>query len=153
MSKSKAILIAIYALFAPLTSFADVTEIEAINFGQFTITDNQLVHTLTIEPDGSIVADPVFFVIDNGKQGEYSVTGFPNNTVLIITFGSTNLVSTSNPSHYFTLSNFQTSPATVETDAGGAATFTLGGDLKTSANGINYISSPYTATLTISVNY
>lgn len=142
----------VMAFCAVQTAYATITETQALSFGSFALRNNNGVYDLVISPTGGVTADPEFVVISNGQEAQFNVSAFPALTTLIITVSAANLTD-GGGGEEFSLTNFQTSPATVVTTGAGTASFGLGTTLQTSGTTTVYTDGAYSGSATVSVNF
>ena len=131
-----------------------VTETQQLRFGTFAMVDNDAQHIFQILPDGTLNPGPAYVIIVDGQEAQYSVTGFPASTALIITVNGGPLSPGGcGCSEQFDVINFQNSPASPVTDGAGAATFSLGASLRSSGSTTMHPDSTYNGTGTVTVNF
>ncbi len=141
------------AIFSCTASAEAITEQQPLSFGQFAITDNTIVSTMTIPYNGlppSVTGNII--PITPGQAGHYLLSGFPAYVLFYITVTSSNLTKggTGQPEP-LVLDNF-THP-TLTANANGEALLKLGARLSTTGNGVSYVDAPYSGTITITVSW
>lgn len=130
-----------------------VVIVQPLEFGSFTVNDNNAIHSLTVQRTGAVNADAGYTVVDNPVPAEWSLTGFPSFTELVIEVTDvTNIGKPSSRGEYFTLTNFTPTPS-LSTDNTGAATLRFGATLLTSGVGLNYTDGTYSGTYDVTINY
>ena len=127
-----------------------------LNFGTIALIDNSAQYTLQITMVGGTVNDPQIVIISPGNAGQYSLSGFPANTLVNIGIttatGFTQLAGFTNPaSEQFQVLNFSTTTP-VNTDSNGEKTIQVGATLKTSGVG-SYMDAMYIIFMNVTVSY
>jgi len=131
---------------------ADQTEITPLSFGRFVVANNATVSTLTIYHDGKNPrATNNIYPIEQGRPGEYFLSGFPAFTPLDITVIANDDLTTDGPTEEFVVSDVTFDDVT--TDANGEGTLIIGATLSTSGNGTGYVSSDYDAVIMINISF
>ncbi len=145
----------IFLLLANISAvYAVITETQSMSFGTFALRNNNAQYNLTINPDGSQIADAQFAIISNGREAAFNVSGFPPSTTLIITVVSDDLtLGGGGIGEGFPVANFKHLPTTVVTDAIGNASFTLGATMTTSGTSNVYADGNYSGNAIVSVNF
>lgn len=136
---------------ASIPARADITENQALYFGEWVITDNDGVHSITVNTDGSYGNSPELIVITPPEEGIYDVDGLPPNAVIN---GVTVLMTDPlrlGGGETFSMDNFDT--IAPDADPAGETTVTLGARARTSGNGAGYADGRYNGTLTIELHY
>ncbi|PZQ48272.1 MAG: hypothetical protein DI551_01935 [Micavibrio aeruginosavorus] len=142
--------IVLFPFLSSLPAQAGVIETQKLYFGKWVITDNQSVHSITVETDGSYNNSPELIMIEEPQQGIYQMTELPDGvTVNDVT------VSMQEPlqgmgGEDFTMDNFQVlySPTVVDQEI----TVTLGARAQTSGDGNNYGDGIHTGQLLIEIH-
>ncbi len=135
-------------------ALATINETQAISFGSFALQNNDAQHDYRIHPDGTTTIDAEYLEITSAQEASYDVSGFPNNTPLIVTVVSSTLtLNGSGSGEAFTVVNFDTLPASPQTDGSGNETFALGTTLRSSGSTTMYPDGNYSANATVSVNF
>ncbi len=143
---------------------AEMTQVQALFFGQFAYVDNSVARSIVINPDDTVLYD------DNilegnipAHRGEYELKDFPPNTILHTgvaianppTDGGVTLNNSSgmtlSGSETMTVSNFTTNNP--QTDENGDATLYIGATMTTSGNNQKYDTGSYTGTYDITFYY
>ncbi len=141
----------------------DMTEVQALSFGEFATRNNSAQHTITVATDNSTVYDPDIISNIDAQRGEYSFTGLPANVIFyvgvavpnppteggLILDNSTGLDKTGSES--FTLDNFTAND--LSTDGAGSGTLYIGARLTTSGNSNPYDSGVYSGTFDLTLYY
>ena len=130
---------------------ADITELQKLRFGTWSITNNNSPHSITVAPNGSYnKSSSALIMISPPQPGLYRVTGLPPFTAV----GSVNITMNqpmqSGVGPNFILENFTT--AIPNTDAAGDTTLTLGATAKTSGTSQGYGDDTYAGELHIEIN-
>jgi hypothetical protein len=129
-----------------------ISVVQPLSWGEAVLTDNTAQREIVIATDGNFTNDPEFLIIENPDVGVYQLTGdLPNRPIASVTVTVDRQMQ--GGGQEFTLDSFTTShPAT--TDGSGNATINVGGRMLSSGSGTPYnTSQPFTADLTLSVNY
>ncbi len=130
-----------------------LTQVHDLNFGLFGMHDNKSVHTITVSPDGTVVADPVFAFAIQPQAGEYRLTEMPTNEALTIELSSQETAApTVTTSPLFTVKDF-TANNPVTTDGSGNALVLVGASLLTSGAGPYYQTDSYTGSYDLTIIY
>lgn len=134
------------------SSAQTVTETTGLDFGVFALTNNNAVHTLSLTWLGGVTADPEFIVITNPTRGEYAISGFPALSPLSVVITNANLTKDDlGVGENFDVTTYDHNAVT--TDAGGAATLFVGGDLDTSGSTTMYLDANHADQITITVSF
>lgn len=146
--KLRSIIFAICWLSLP--SFAAITELQPLTFGEFALGPNDAESTLRVPYDGSKPrASYKLFPITLGQPGSFQLSAYPAWTFLMITIMDFDLTSgASQPLH---VEDF-TFP-TIQTDADGNAVLPIGATLKTTGAGGSYGDGNYTGTMNITISW
>ena len=139
-------------LFPQQSVFADVTVIQALDFGEFIVKNNDAQHDITINPGGVYSYSGAGLVeISPPDDGVYDIDGLPPNSVIT----SINITQL-NPlqggtGEVFQMVNMQSSFSS--TDGSGVARIGIGGTARTSGNGNPYADQTYNGILQIQINF
>lgn len=130
-----------------------IEEEQSLNFGTLAISANATVSRLTYPRTGSNISiEGQFVLIDRGSTGLYQFTGFPANTTLDVSLGTSTLnADTIGITEPLTVDNYDFAQLT--TNSLGEAELSLGARLSTSGNGSSYEDSPYSGTTVLRVDY
>lgn len=142
--------VSLFAFSAP--SWAGVTVIQALNFGEFIVRNNDSPHTITVNTGGPYSFSAGFLEINPTAQpGIYDVDGLPANTAIMsVVITQTSPLAGSGEN--LQMSAFQeTHPAS--TNGAGVAQIRVGGTATTSGNGNPYLDQSYTGQLQIQINF
>lgn len=133
--------------------YAQVTTIQAIEFGEFVSKRNDAQYDVTINTNGSYTFDSAGFIeLTAPQEGIYDIGGFANNATIASVVVTQNTPLGSNPAAQFQMVNFQeTHPAT--TDGSGVARITIGATARTSGDGNPYGDATYSGSIDITVNF
>lgn len=130
---------------------ADVTTIQPLNFGEFIVRNNDVQHTLTVNPNGTYMFSPGFVEIVQPQPGIYDIDGLPLN-MAIASVVVTQLQPLTGAGNSFDMNTFQvTYPPS--TDGAGVARFTIGATVETTGSGVAYPNLTYTGDLQIQINF
>lgn len=122
-------------------------------FGEVAVTNNNAVHSIILEPNGSYSASSNNIIfLDAPTPGVYDFTGLPGDSVLNITFTADDVVRLTPPhGEPFELVDFTYIPNPATSDAGGNARITVGATLRTTGTFIPYRSGTYQGEVTIDI--
>lgn len=133
-------------------SFAQVTVIQALSFGEFVTTNNNAQYDITINTDGSYTYDSAGFIpIIDPVEGIYDLEGFtPFDAVTSVTV--TPLTVLTRGSQGFAMVNMQ-EQHDPNADASGVVRVTIGGTARSNGNGNVYLDGTYSGNIEIEVNF
>ena len=131
------------------SAYAGITILQPMRFGELVITNNDSMHTITINTDGSYSNSPSILIITAPQEGRYEIDGLVPSSVITVT-ASQNM-PLSGGGNTFTLKNFQVIHS--NSDATGVASVTLGGDAETTGSGMNYSDLTYNGSIDLEVTY
>lgn len=141
-------------LFSPvLLSAPLIEEQQSLDFGTLAVTANASVSRFTYPyTDNNLNIEGQLVLVQRGRPGHYSFSGFPANTPLTVSVTSTTLSAggTGTP-ELLTIDDF--SFAELTTNAQGEAELWLGGRLSTSGNGGDYVDAAYSGSTQLRVDY
>lgn len=122
-----------------------MTEVQAFDFGLFSLKDNNAQHTLDVDAsDNSYAADPVFAVATPPQRGEYRLEGFAPATVITVNVADGGLtLNGGGGTEVFATINYTVSPDPVIADGAGEATVYVGGTLRTRGDTVVYGTGDY----------
>ncbi|MAQ71230.1 MAG: hypothetical protein CL565_03450 [Alphaproteobacteria bacterium] len=144
------LLLLAWALSIPQAKSQTITENQPLSFGTFAIVNNGSVSRLRVLNNGSYNADPAFMIISPPQRGSYTVTGYPPNRRLTVTFTNTYLNGPGATT--FRLRNLGTVPNNnIRTNALGEASFFVVGTLESTGSGIVYSNGRHSGNYTIDV--
>jgi hypothetical protein len=127
------------SLSGPTAHAQQIFEIQPLNFGTFAISDNNSSHTLRIDFNGNITADPEVIIETNPVRGEYLLTGQdPLRQFDVTVTDGTLTLGDSGVGNTITVDTYTTNNPT--TDGSGEATVYIGATLRTSGNSSIYTS-------------
>mgnify|MGYP000527742782 CR=1 FL=1 len=130
-------------------AIADVITLQGLHFGEFVITDNNSVHGITVNIDGSVSHSGAVIEINAPRPGIYQIDGLPpNNVINVIVSQDQPMVGNSNS---FNLTNFQESHT--NSNAGGITDITIGATAETSGNGQPYVDQNYSGQVRIQISF
>ncbi len=133
-------------------SYAAVTTIQALSFGEFVVKDNAAQYNITINTNGTYTFDSAGFIeLSNPQEGVFDLDGMTPSTA-IVSVVITQIVPLSGAGESFQMINFQeTHPGS--TDGSGVARITVGGTARTSGNGTSYVDQTLSGTVQIQINF
>jgi len=134
---------------------ATITLIEPLSFGTIAVLDNSVTSDITISQTSQTTIVNHIRVIEPGNAAEFVLTDLPGNVQVFTTVSVTQMTTTTvnpAPTEQFTLVSVDTAPF-VYTDGTGYASIKVGGTLRTSGNGGNYVDVQYQASLQLTFNY
>lgn len=131
---------------------AQVTTIQAMDFGNFISRNNNFQFAITLNPDGTFSFDSAgFFVISAPQQGIYDIfTSQVNATIVSVDVQQSEPLTA--PGGAFTLSNFQAVHSGI-TDGAGIARVMIGATARTTGTGLPYPDQTYDGSIDIEVNF
>ncbi len=156
-SKNRKKIYSFLILLSALTAAApvsaqDVTEIVPLSYGEIALTSYSNVARITITGAGSISTNSYVYLISQPTRGEYAVTGAPPNSAYTITPPLS--VNVQGPGgRFFTLDNFEISPALPVTDALGEDTFYMGARLQSQGGGVIYMDGAYDGVVVLTLAF
>ncbi|MCB9986311.1 MAG: DUF4402 domain-containing protein [Rhodospirillales bacterium] len=131
---------------APAAVAATANVVQALDFGQWFILNNNGDYTITVAADGSYSHSGSLTQIRAPHPGIYNVTGLPANTVINAVTATQTQAMTAGAGEQMTMDNFDvTAPGS--TDGSGAMSVHLGAVAHTSGNGNGYASGAYSGTI------
>lgn len=133
-----------------VTAHAGVTTTQDLSFGEYMVTNNTGVKTVTINADGSSSASAGLVEITPPEEGIYIIDGLPANDVIASIDVSVSSLMADN-GHVFTMDNFSTISGV--TDGAGVATISLGASVHTSGTGESIRDGTYTGELDLQFNF
>lgn len=136
----------------PFNSYAGVTTVQALNFGEFLSYNNDSQYDITINTNGSYSFDSGGFVeIAAPQEGIYDLDGMAINTAITsVTVTQSSAISFGVGS--FQMINFQEIHSG-STDGGGVARVTVGATARTTGNGAPYADNVYSGVVNIQINF
>lgn len=130
----------------------DITEITPLSYGEIALTSYGNVARITITGSGSVNTNAYVYLISQPARGEYTVTGAPPNSAYTITTPPS--ADIQGPGgRYFTLDNFDISPALHVTNAAGEDTFYMGARLQSQGGGVVYMDGVYDGVVTLTLAF
>ncbi len=138
------------ALGAVSPALAAVAVVQALQFGEFIVRNNDAMHTITINTDGSFNFSPGFVEIVSPQEGIYDISGLPPS-MAIASIVVTQLQPLTGAGNIFNMNAFQT--AFTGTDAFGVARVTLGATVETTGTGVPYSNQTYSGQLQLQINF
>lgn len=142
----------------PGVSYAQltVTPTRHMDFGELIIKDFNVVAQFVLhENTGITTGDANTIVLALGQNASFDVSGGPGNTAYTVTIDATTSPTLGGggggPS--FTLDQFQTNPAVLQTDGFGNDTFTMGCRATTSGGGTVYTDGGYSGDYDFTVQF
>lgn len=130
---------------------AGVNVIQAFDFGEFTIKNNNSVHTITVGPTGSYSFSGGFLEISPPQEGIFDITGLDMNRA-VSSVVVTQVAPLIGGGESFQLTAF-TESHPGSTDASGVLRVNIGATLQSSGNGLPYNDQLHLGTVQIQVNY
>ena len=149
-------IVALILLLIATPSYAGITTIQALNFGEFIVKRNDAVYSINVNISGpGFTYDSAGFIPINTatiQHGVYDLDGMPANQAItsVTVTQITPLSGAGGPN--FQLTAFQEShPPT--TDGSGVARIRIGASAQTSGSGSAYLDQTYTGTVQIQINF
>lgn len=123
-------------------SAQNIFVVQHLDFGEFALKDNDASHTIIVDPNNNVTADPEIVFNSTPMRGEYLLTGQDTNRALDITVTNGSLtLNGSGVGASMTVNNFtDNSPST---DGAGDATIYIGGTLTTNGTSTIYSAGSY----------
>ena len=126
-----------------------LTSVEDLHFGTFGLSDNDAAYTIVLAADNTFVNSPQIIIGTDPQRGEYLIENLPPFTAPAIVITDTTINNGGNPP--FSIDNYtHNNPVT---DAGGNATFLLGGTLTTTGTTAYYATGTYSGTMDITFTF
>ncbi len=134
-----------------LPAWAEIDEIQKLDFGRWIVTRNDSSYSVTVQTDGSYTHSPQLILLSPPEPGIYTISELPDNTIINSVVVTMIQTLQGSGGQVFTMDNFQTiyPPSTSPT---GEAGITLGGRALTSGNGQGYGDGNYSGELRIQIN-
>lgn len=126
--------------------------IQALNFGEWVVTNNNSAQTATVQTNGSYSNSPAMILLAPPEPGIYLISGLPAN-MNIQSVDVTMLTPMQSMGQSFTVDNFTTQLSSSNTGPSGETTLTLGARARSSANGNPYPDTTYTGDIMIVLNF
>ncbi len=136
-------------LFVSSHAQADVSILQKLRFGEVIITNNNMLYSISVNPDGSFGHAGSIIKITDPQPGIYQIDDLTPNALINVT--ATQLQPLSGGGNFFTLKNFQVVHS--NSDASGLADITLGATAETSGNSLAYDSRTYNGTIQLQISY
>ncbi|GAB0110333.1 hypothetical protein [Pseudoalteromonas distincta] len=134
-------------------TLADISVIDALNFGTIVIVKNTPDTSMTLFPNGATTTRNIH-VMQVGQPAELLFEGYgPGVQINVSDTGTQQPMRRVNGGNEFTINNLIFSRTTITTNAYGMATLKIGAQLKTSGNGLNYLDDSYSTTAEITIAY
>ncbi|MGZ9109228.1 MAG: hypothetical protein ACXW4B_10470 [Micavibrio sp.] len=130
---------------------AAVTEIQALDFGEWVVAGNDAVDNITVQTDGSFASSPGLIMLSPPQEGIFLFDGLPPSSVINSVDVTMTQPMTMGGGEVFTLDNFTT--IAPDTDPAGETTITLGARARTSGNSNPYGNGLFTGQLEIDINF
>ncbi len=133
-------------------SNAAVTTIQAFDFGEWVVKNNDAQHEITINTNGSYTYDSAGFIeISPPQEGIFDLDGMTPNTS-IVSVVVTQFSPLSGSGIDFEMINFQETHS-ASTDGLGVARITVGGTARTSGAGGSYVDQTFNGIVQIQINF
>jgi hypothetical protein len=133
----------------PIPAKADITELQPLRFGEWIVTNNDTVQTVTVNTDGSYNNSAGLIMLQAPQQGIYRIDGLPPFAI-IMGFDIVMTEPMTGAGNSFTMDSFQTTADPV--DGSGETTLSLGATARSSGNGQPYPDTTYNGELTIDID-
>jgi hypothetical protein len=135
---------------AVFPAYADVNELQPLDFGRWIITANNAQHSIILNTNGSYSSSPALVMLDPPSEGIYQITELPAFAEIISVDVTMTQSLQGGGSEDFTLQDFQV--IAPDADGAGETTITLGATARTSGSGNDYDDSVYNGTLELDIN-
>jgi len=133
-------------------SSQNITQLQALTFGDIVVIDNTAKQRVTVDMDGTVTSDAGIYRRTQGSSGLFWLTGFPPSISIVVEIDPVVLsVAGDGQGKIFTV-GFSYFPL-VTTDINGEALFDFGAILMTSGDGTVYGGDSYTGGATISISW
>ena len=142
----------VYVFLATLPSYAGVTTIQALSFGEFVMKNNDAAYDITINTNSSFTFSAAGFIeITAPVEGIYDLDGMaPSTAIASVTV--TQVTPLSGSGFDLQMINFQeTHPGS--TDGSGVARIEVGATARTNGLGGSYIDQTFNGTIQIQINF
>lgn len=167
----KAFIPAILAYFfvtaAPMEAVAQtLSEVERLHFGTFVVRNNMSTSSITVTPDNDTIVAGQIVLGENGRRGEYMLTGLPPNVPFYLGVDMPNppaeggiVLGNPEPASAGAGADFVLNAMTIGnggvmlSDSMGDATVYIGGTLNTTGTGQGYTGGSYIGSYTITIHY
>lgn len=161
-------ILACYVLVA--TSFGasaqTLSEVERLHFGTFVVRNNMSTSSITVTPDNDTIVAGQIVLAENGRRGEYMLTGLPPNVPFYLGVDMPNppaeggiVLGNPEPASAGAGADFILNALTIGnggvmlSDGIGDATVYIGGTLNTTGTGQAYAGGSYIGSYTITIYY
>lgn len=139
----------------PAAAQETMTETEALDFGLFSLHDNDAQYTMSVDAsDNSWAADPAFAVSTQPQRGEYLLEGFTPGTEIFVNVADGGLtLNGGGGTEVFATIDYSVWPTTIIADGAGEAVVYIGGTLRTLGNSTMYASGPYSDNINVTFTW
>lgn len=152
MNKIRSHIVFVFLILIPYTSHSQtIIQTQDLNFGTIAIRNLTDTVFLRIRDNGSYTANGNTYVVTPPSRGEFSITGGPANTIYTVTTPTSTFLDGPGPQSFF-MDRFRVRPASLVTDATGASTFQMTGQV-TSTSGDTFADGDYDDTFNITINF
>lgn len=146
------IFFSVLSLLCAFQAHAQVTTIQAMNFGNWISINNNAQYDITVNTDGSYSFDAsAFFIISAPTEGIYDITT-PQINAAIVSVTVTESERLEGAPGFFDLVNLQETHFPT-TNGLGIARVTVGGTARTSGNTQPYQDQSYDGSIDIEINF
>ncbi len=147
----RALVFCVFLFWANASSAAVVT-VQAFDFGEWILKNNNAQHEITVNVNGSYAFDSAGFIeISPPQPGIYDIDGLtPSTAISSVDITRISVLSGTGP--WFDIINLQESHSAT-TDAGGVARVTVGGTAQTSGSGALYADQTFNGVVQIQINF
>lgn len=129
---------------------ADISVIQALDFGEWVVTNNAAPRSVSVATDGSYNHAPQLIMLNPPQEGIYLIDGLPPGGT-INSIDVTMIQPMQHGGQSFTMDNFDTVAA--DPDIDGETTLTLGARASTGGGGGGYPDGTYNGQLLITINF
>lgn len=157
MTINRPVMLAVTLCTMSITGFvkATITPLQSLNFGTITVTNNNFVSSLSIDPAGNAQVVGGIAIIVPGNHAIYELSDLPSNRrvnvdVIVI---NAQMIASAASEETFQFSVIQNT-SFLNTDLNGTALLFIGGRITTSGSGVNRFSdTQFNSTIQVSVNF
>ncbi len=151
-NNSMPVFIVFFFCFVFTEARAQVSTVQALDFGNYIVIDNSSQYDITINPDGSSSFDPAGFVIISGpSEGIYDITTSQLNQAVASVVVSQHQPLLA-PGNSFQLLNFQEQHDPT-TDGSGVVRVIVGATARSTGSGSTYADQTYSGSIDIQINF
>ena len=149
-TRHKALLfIAITIALCSTKADADISILQKLRFGEWIITNNNAIHSITVSPSGAFSHSSALIRLNDPQEGVYEIDGLTPNAIITVT--ATQISPLAAGGNTFNMNTFQVNHT--NSNASGVATIRLGATAQTTGSGLAYDSRTYNGSIRIQISY